>query len=181
MQGGILLKRLLAFGLDWYLSAIFLNLGSRGLAFSLGVGDSNGQVVRYTTTYLLLEMLLCLLVAFAYFVLVPHLSKRAQTPVMMLLRLEILTLNNECKPSLVTLAQRYLVTFFLLGYLSSQFSLFIFDWRMLLANYDTQYVANFLVVVSGVSLIVSAYLALKSKEFSGSLQDYLAKTKVCQL
>lgn len=178
MQIGLLPKRLIAFVLDWYFASVCLNLATRGLARLLQVADVNGQIVNYTKQYLLLEMLLCLVISFAYFVLIPSLLRRAQTPMMALLRLQIVTLQGN-KPSLLTLLKRfYLGSFLLQGYLNSQFSLFIFDWRKLLASYDTQLLANFFVIVSGVCLIISAYIAVKSKEFSCSLQDYLAQTKV---
>lgn len=178
MAGRLLLKRLLAFVLDWYLASVVLNLGSRVIAISLAVAGDNGQVVNYTTTYLLLEILLCLFVSFVYFVLIPSMLRRAQTPMMSLLGLQIVTSKSK-KPSLFTLVKRFYLGFFILqGYLNSQFSLFLFDWRKLLANYDTQLLANFFVIVSGVSLIISAYIAAKSEDFSRSLQDYLADTQV---
>lgn len=178
MAGKLLLKRLIAFVLDWYFASVVLNLGSRVLAISLSVGGENGQVINYTSTYLLLEMLLCLVVSFVYFVLIPFLLKKAQTPMMALLGLQIVTIQTN-KPSLFTLVKRfYLGSFLLQGYLNSQFSLFLFNWRRLLANYDTQLLANFFVIVSGVSLIISAYIAAKSDDFSRSLQDYLADTQV---
>lgn len=178
MQSGLLFKRLLAFVLDWYFSSLCLNLASRGFLRLLGLDDGKGRALYYTTQYLLLEMLLCVIISFIYFVLIPQMLKKAQTPMMALLRLQITNLQGG-KPSLTMLLKRFYVGSFLLqGYLNSQFSLFIFDWRKLLANYDTQLIANLFAIVSGVCLVISAYLAFKSKDFSCSLQDYLANTKV---
>lgn len=178
MQSGLLFKRLFAFVLDWYFSSVCLNLAARGLSYLLALEDGKAKLPNYTVSYLLLEMLLCIAVSFIYFVLIPQILRKAQTPMMALLRLQITTLQGN-KPSLTMLLKRFYIGSFLLqGYLNSQFSLFIFDWRKLLVNYDTQLIANLFVIVSGVCLVISAYLAFKSKDFSCSLQDYLAHTQV---
>lgn len=96
---GYLIKRFFAFGVDWYLSSVLINLISNALEHFVPQNE-NG-------VYLSL-IIASVLVSFLYFVLIPAKVWKGQTPLMKLLQLKVVDKDGN-DPALGALFFRYFV------------------------------------------------------------------------
>lgn len=96
---GYLIKRFFAFGVDWYLSSVLINLTANALEH-FAPQNENG-------VYLSL-LIVSVIVSFFYFVLIPAKVWKGQTPLMKLLQLKIVSQDGK-NPKLGALFLRYFV------------------------------------------------------------------------
>lgn len=179
---GYYLKRCFAFGLDWYLSTVLLNLAS---TFAFYIFSKDITVVNDVASFSLGEALVMfvfvLITALFYYVYVPTKVWRGQTPVQRMMQLKVVNLDGS-DVSFKTMVYRYVV-----GCLICEATLYSCS-SVLINILITHVFAGFAqtadMIIGGVFAIiavVSCVMALRDKEHNQTLHDRLAKTTVVDL
>ena len=172
------IKRVFACMIDWYISAVFLNLAIRlGLIFT-GLGDEYGALVTRSNKADAIIIVMSLIIAFIYYVLIPYTSKTTSTIMNKVMKFEIVNMDGS-KPSLLTLTKRYFLGCFLLqGILYSPFNTII---QTIFQHINHSGTKSFdIILASAMTLIIaySSYIALKDKNTHQTVQDKISNTYV---
>lgn len=179
---GYFLKRCFAFGVDWYLSTVLLNLAS-SLAFYMFSRDVAviNDVSSFSFGQSLVMFCFVLLTGLFYYVYVPMKVWRGQTPMQRMMQLKVVNLDGS-DVSLKTMLYRYLVGCLIAeAALYSCSSVFI---NIMITHVFASFaeLADLMIGIVIVSIaIISCVMALRDKEYSQTLHDRLAKTTVIDL
>lgn len=179
-RAGYFVKRLFAFGFDWYLSGILANI-----AISLCYGFFNqGQIeVQYgfenmTTPQALITLGILTLIFLFYYVYVPAKIWKGQTLMLHVMQLKVVDLDDqEVAPK--TLLFRFVVGCLLLEgtfyFLTSAFKTMLLTKFLPLDNGTMDLLLSGPIVVISV---ISLLMALRDKKHSQTLHDKISKTYV---
>lgn len=172
------IKRVFAYMIDWYISAVFLNLAIRLSLIFTGLGDEYGALVTRSNKADAIIIVMSLIIAFIYYVLIPYTSKTTSTIMNKVMKFEIVNMDGS-KPSLLTLTKRYFLGCFLLqGILYSPFNTII---QTIFQHINYSGTKSFdIILASAMTLIIaySSYMALKDKNTHQTVQDKISNTYV---
>lgn len=174
-------KRIFAFLVDWYVSAVILNLFTRIALINLKLGNEYGDIKEFTNEAGIVIISLALVVSFIYYVLIPHLGKKSQTILMKLSKIEIVDMGGN-KPSFISLLKRYyLGSFVIQGVLYSSFDAVVQTIAKMSGIQDLSKFDYFIAIPTIIVIAISCWMAYKDKKYSQTLQDKIAKTKVIEV
>ncbi|MBP2016092.1 RDD family protein [Anaerococcus degeneri] len=172
------IKRVFAYIIDWYISAVLLNLTIRLSLIFTGLGDEYGAIVTRNNKADAIIIAMSLIIAFIYYVLIPYTSKSTATLMNKVMKLEIVSMDGS-KPSLMTLTKRYFLGCFLLqGILYSPFNTII---QTIFQHINHSGTKTFdIILASAMTLIIaySSYISLKDKTTHQTIQDKVSNTYV---
>ncbi|WP_019892449.1 RDD family protein [Allobaculum stercoricanis] len=179
-RAGYFVKRLFAFGFDWYLSGILANI-----AISLCYGFFNqGKIeVQYgfenmTTPQSLITIGILALIFLFYYVYVPAKIWKGQTLMLHVMQLKVVDLNDQ-EVGLKTLLFRFVVGCLLL---EGTFYFFTSAFKtMLLTKFLPLDTGTMDLLLSGpivVISVISLLMSLRDKTHSQTLHDKISKTYV---
>lgn len=179
-RGGYFIRRVLAFGIDWYLSGVLANI-----AISLCYGFFNqGQIeVQYsldgmTSSQSWILMAVLFLIFLFYFVWVPCKVWVGQTPAQRMLQIKVFH-NDRSDVTIKTMLLRFVIGCLLL---EGTFYFFTSTLKTLLITkylpLDTGMMDMLLSGPVAIICVLSLLLALKDKERSRMIHDRISHTHV---
>lgn len=175
-RGGYLVKRVFAFGFDFYLTGILAALfGSFINQILTGKLD-----VMYAQEVSKLPIVLfaTLIATIITYVIIPLLNVRNQTIMQKVLKLAVVDEHHQ-KPSFKRHLLRFLTALILEGWFY-QFSSIFYAYISILVfkSYLFRDVSGYILIVSGIFSLVVAF---KDKENSRLFHDIISKTKVIEV
>lgn len=174
-------KRVIAFGLDWYLSSVLLNLVIRLVLGLFDLTDKEFNIISYDGPTKAIMIIASLLVAFIYFVYIPHATKKKSTPGMKVMRLEFLKADGSSVDFNTLFKRFFLGSFIIQGVLYTSFNTIAQVLSKSISENKLNTVDYIIAIPTTIIILISCYMAYKDKNKGQTIQDRIGKTYVNEI